>query len=128
MGLGWTAVAILALALGCRGGTGEDDRPRIETVDVAPSLEITTEGDQTEAERPPSLVGLMPGDFPPDLPLQLARVCPAARDPSKSRRLSAQASQHQVLQLNAWLTKWCWVERFWVRNWQELVKKRERRT
>ncbi len=67
----WVAVAILALSLGCRGGSDEEDRPQVETVDVAPSLQITTEEDETAVERPPALVGLMPGDFPPDLPLYL---------------------------------------------------------
>ena len=51
-----------------------------------------------------------------------------ARDPSESRRLSAQASQHQVLQLNAWLIKWWgWVERLngsggTGRNWSKKEK------
>jgi len=43
----------------------------METVDVAPPLEIDTSADQEAKARQPSLVGILPGDFPRDLPLHL---------------------------------------------------------
>ncbi len=54
---------------GCRR-SGEEQTPP-ETVDVGPSLVISTENDPTEVERKPALIGVLPADFPEDLPLYL---------------------------------------------------------
>lgn len=43
----------------------------VDTVDVEPSLSITPDEDQTAVARAPELVGILPADFPTDLPLFL---------------------------------------------------------
>lgn len=63
------AALALALLAGCRGRS--DAPPRLEAVDVAPAIEIDPTDDQTEVERPPGLVGVLPATFPADLPLYL---------------------------------------------------------
>ncbi len=63
---------VLAAAVwigGCRRSTEEQKPP--ETVDVGPALAIPTDNDPIAVERPPELVGVLPGDFPEDLPLYL---------------------------------------------------------
>jgi hypothetical protein len=62
------AVALL-LAAACR--PSPDAEPKLEAVDVGPALEIDIEGDQQAIQRPPELVGILPEDFPKDLPLYL---------------------------------------------------------
>lgn len=74
----WTARAGLALAL-CLGA-GCDDRGEaddadgaapLETVDVRPPPVIDLSNDPQAPARAPALSGVMPEDFPPDLPLYL---------------------------------------------------------
>ena len=61
-------IAVLATG-GCRKSTEQE--PELEAVDVGPALEIGTEDDVIEVERPPELVGILPEDFPDDLPIYL---------------------------------------------------------
>ena len=56
---------------GCNGKAEEDDRPRLEAIDVAPALHIDPADDQQAAPRKPALAGVLPQDFPNDLPLHL---------------------------------------------------------
>jgi len=60
--------AVLALAA-C--GEPPAENQDIETVDVKPALEVDTSEDVQGRARAPELVGVLPGDFPPDLPLYL---------------------------------------------------------
>ncbi|HEX9735832.1 MAG TPA: hypothetical protein VGG06_28050 [Thermoanaerobaculia bacterium] len=62
------AAAVLALGA-CAEPPAES--PELETVDVAPALEVDTSEDVKSRVRAPELVGILPGDFPPDLPLYL---------------------------------------------------------
>ncbi len=43
----------------------------LEAVDVSPSLQIETADDPQAIVRGPELVGVLPGDFPADLPIYL---------------------------------------------------------
>lgn len=60
-------MALLALA-GCRG---EPETRELETVDVTPALEVDSSDDPQGRARTPDLVGILPSDFPSDLPLYL---------------------------------------------------------
>lgn len=62
-------VAIAFLAGGCR--QNPEQEPDLQAIDVGPALVIGTENDQTAVVRPPELVGILPEDFPKDLPLYL---------------------------------------------------------
>ncbi len=65
-----TGMLIAALvAGGCRASSEQE--PELEAVDVGAALEIATEDDPQAVERPPALVGVLPEDFPDDLPLYL---------------------------------------------------------
>ncbi len=59
------------LTVGCRHGTEPEKEPELEAVDVAPGISIETENDQQAVVPPPSLVGILPDDFPDGLPLYL---------------------------------------------------------
>lgn len=63
-----TVAAIVALAA-CEEPRTETQE--IETVDVTPALEVDTSEDVQGRARTPELVGILPGDFPADLPLYL---------------------------------------------------------
>ena len=63
------ALLVVLAAGGCR--KDPEQEPELEAIDVAPALHIGTEDDPQEVERPPELVGILPGDFPDDLPLYL---------------------------------------------------------
>ncbi len=66
LGLLVALLAPLALA-GCR-----DTPPKpIETVDIDPGIVVDTSADPQARERKAGLVGILPGDFPPDLPLYI---------------------------------------------------------
>lgn len=54
---------------GCAAPTSEDKE--IDTVDVTPGLEVDTSGDEQARARQPALSGILPTDFPRDLPLYL---------------------------------------------------------
>ncbi len=63
-------LALLALVSGgCRQDI--EQQRELDAIDVAPALQIGTENDQTAVERPASLVGVLPQDFPDDLSLYL---------------------------------------------------------
>ncbi len=65
-----TGALIVALVTGgCR--KNPEQEAELEAVDVGPALEIGTEDDVIEVERPPELVGILPEDFPNDLPIYL---------------------------------------------------------
>ncbi len=64
-----TALTVAFCAGGCRRAV--EEAPKLEAVDVEPALTIGTEDDQRAVERPPALVGVLPEDFPNDLPLHL---------------------------------------------------------
>ncbi len=66
---------VLSLALGAALACGRADQPRaapgeVETVDVGPALDasLTTAGDVQAKPRPAGLSGVLPGDFPTDIP------------------------------------------------------------
>lgn len=63
----------LALALcGCSGGESDGSPPELVAEDVGSKIEISPEDDTKEARRPESrLSGVLPSDFPDDLPLHL---------------------------------------------------------
>ena len=64
-------VLLVALyAAGCRPSDSETP-PELEAVDVEPALTIDIESDQQAVQRPPELTGILPDDFPKDLPLHL---------------------------------------------------------
>ncbi|NJL27022.1 MAG: hypothetical protein HC897_03630 [Thermoanaerobaculia bacterium] len=69
----WTWLALLALGVVCGcGRTAERAaEPPLETVEVTPGLEVTTEGDQQAKPRPVELTGVLPPGFPADLPIYL---------------------------------------------------------
>ena len=62
-------VVVLALLTACGRPGGEQQE--VQTVDIPPPLTIEIESDQQAAEREPELVGILPGDFPEDLPIYL---------------------------------------------------------
>ncbi len=64
-----TLLAAAVWAAGCRQSPGEQKPP--PAVDVEPALEIPIDNDPVAVERGPELVGVLPGDFPADLPLYL---------------------------------------------------------
>lgn len=62
----------LSLALFACGRSSQDDASgNLEAVDVEPSISITPEDDPQAVERPPELTGILPQDFPSELPLFL---------------------------------------------------------
>ena len=66
----WIGALIAAVVFGgCR--RDPERQPELEAVDVGPALEIATDDDPKEIERPPELIGILPADFPRDLPLYL---------------------------------------------------------
>lgn len=67
-------VLLLVTLLGCGGeeSFGDDEHPPPDrTVDVPPLLEVPIDDDPREAPRRVELVGVLPSDFPPDLPIHL---------------------------------------------------------
>ncbi len=62
---------VLPCLAGCRDDSEEAQRARLETVDVAPALEIDPADDTTAVQRPAALVGVLPKGFPDDMPLYL---------------------------------------------------------
>ena len=76
LGLGRRAACFL-LALGFLAGCGEKTAdagappPAPETVDITPPLAPPTEGDIQAAPPRKGLVGVLPNDFPRDLPIYL---------------------------------------------------------
>ena len=66
-------VAMLALA-GCgqqSADAGGGGKAAPETVDVAPPLSVNTEGDVKAAPPKKGMVGILPSDFPRDLPIYI---------------------------------------------------------
>lgn len=63
------ALVCLPLVAGCDGSSSGEGRTR--TIDVPPGLEVDTSNDPQARERPPELTGILPGDFPADLPIYL---------------------------------------------------------
>lgn len=70
LGAGSIALATL-LALASCGGGEVTEMEELETVDVTPALEVDTSEDPQGRARSAELVGILPGDFPADLPLYL---------------------------------------------------------
>ncbi len=63
------ALLVLALALtGCPGPSEDRDAP---VIDVPPAVDVDTTNDPQAGEAPSVLVGILPSDFPDDLPLYL---------------------------------------------------------
>ncbi len=60
---------LLSLIVSSCHGPAEKQRDEIKTVDVPPLLTFDVEQDPQEAQRVPELAGVLPGDFPSDLPL-----------------------------------------------------------
>lgn len=65
------AVAVAIAALGCGPGAEPGQEPPPETVDVAPAISIDVGNDPQAVAPKPSLTGVLPADFPDDLPLYL---------------------------------------------------------
>ncbi len=61
---------MLAMALGFAACDGPSDA-RPDTIDVPPRLEVSTADDPQAVRRSPGLIGVLPGDFPDDLPIYL---------------------------------------------------------
>ena len=61
--------ALASMVLSSCGGSPEEQPQNVEAVDVPPMLTIAVEQDVQEVPRPPELVGVLPGDFPADLPI-----------------------------------------------------------
>ena len=60
-----------AAVSGCPRKADENEEAPLETVEVAPSLEVATQDDPQAKPRPVALVGILPTGFPPDLPIYL---------------------------------------------------------
>ncbi len=71
----WTRALLISCLLagwGCgKPDPVEQEDAPLEVVDVAPSVEISSEDDPQERRRAPNLSGVLPGDFPAELPLYL---------------------------------------------------------
>ncbi|MCP4659396.1 MAG: hypothetical protein GY856_28635 [bacterium] len=84
-------VVLLPFAVGCNdssSGTAAEGR-RLKTVDVPPALEVHTIDDPQARERVPVLVGVLPADFPADLPLYIpASLIDFGRTDQGSRSVS----------------------------------------
>ncbi len=71
----WRFFAVLLLAIGlpaCDRSAGESDRPNeLETVDVGGGLDadLTTEFDEKARQVEIDLGGVLPSDFPPEMPV-----------------------------------------------------------
>lgn len=66
----WVALfAVLGSFGGCQ--PNHDQPEAIDTVDVEPALAITPDDDPKAVQKAPELVGILPKDFPADLPLHL---------------------------------------------------------
>ncbi len=69
--LGLVLLLVAALAMpGCFGGHGESSDVK-EIIDVRDLPQVDTSQDPQAEARKPSLVGILPSDFPSDLPLYL---------------------------------------------------------
>ena len=64
----WIAVLASMTLFSCTRGP-EEAPQEVEAVDVPPMLTVDVEQDVREVPRPPELVGVLPGDFPADLPV-----------------------------------------------------------
>lgn len=63
------SLLLLVVLTGCGGGDAADSGP---TIDVEPALEVPTDDDPKEVRRKSSgLSGVLPGNFPDDVPLFL---------------------------------------------------------
>lgn len=60
------ALLLLIPAAGCRDREPEGDAP---TIDVPPALTVDTSNDPRAGEEVPVLIGVLPNDFPADLPI-----------------------------------------------------------
>ncbi len=61
----------LLLAAGCGGGPAEEQQRQLEAVDVTPAPSFDIDNDPQEPDPAAVLVGVLPSDFPADLPLYL---------------------------------------------------------
>lgn len=94
----------MAVALAGCGGKEAESAPAkgLETVDVAPSLSVPTEGDIKAAPPKKGLVGILPNDFPRDLPIFLpASVIDFGK--KDGRRFVLLQSQAGRAEVEAWL-------------------------
>jgi len=62
---------VLPLVVSCNGSGTASEARRLKTIDVPPALEVHTINDPQARERVPVLVGVLPADFPSDLPLYI---------------------------------------------------------
>jgi hypothetical protein len=67
----WQLLVLLLPFLFACGGEEAPKEERLETVDVAPPLTLETADDPRQAAPEPQLSGVLPTDFPSDLPLYL---------------------------------------------------------
>lgn len=79
--------------LGCRG----EPKPRnIDTVDVTPGIEIDTSGDQQAKPPKAGLVGILPKDFPGDLPIYIPASLVDFGESARGRPTVSLLSPHGV--------------------------------
>jgi len=90
-------IVLLTAALlgGCGGAENQEEAP-LETVDVGPGLEVSTEDDPQEKPRREGLVGELPGGFPADLAIYLPASLVDLGDAAGERRMVALLSPHGV--------------------------------
>lgn len=71
--LGWGLVVLSLTALGCGTEAPPEGAQRpSEIVDVKPMIaDVEISGDQQAVARKPSLIGVLPSDFPDDVPMYL---------------------------------------------------------
>ncbi len=115
--LGLLLIAVVLLfAVACDGGSAGSaaEARRLRTVDVPPALEVHTVDDPQARERLPALVGVLPSDFPADLPLYIpASLIDFGRTDEKGRRFVSLLTPHKPArvrrQLDALLRERGWI-------------------
>lgn len=99
---GALAFAVFVLA-GCAAPSSQEEK-EIETVDVEPGLEIDTSEDVQAKAREPALVGILPADFPSDLPLHLPASLVDFAESKAGRPVVTLLSPHEISRVRRELT------------------------
>lgn len=88
-------LAGVALLAGC-GGAPTSEPSELETVDVKPGLEVDSSQDPKAASVGPQLVGILPGDFPSDLPIHLPASIVDLGDTDDGRAVVTLLTPHDI--------------------------------